>query len=175
MKSNKQRRQEIKAQRLCRIVKKTRAVNVRPVDRPIGTVVVTPLLLRRNNSYGIPEFVQRGYSMDHPFRCKDCGKEEIWTAAQQQWWYEVAQGDVWTTAVCCRACRQRERERKAEARRIHQEGRATKRALAQGLQGPMGDCSERHELKQAPLGIIGQIQLAGLVLAEAGDREAGRQ
>lgn len=126
MKSNKQRRQEIKAQRLRRIVKKTRAVNARPVDRPIGTVAVTPLLLRRNNSYGIPDFVQRGYYQDRPFRCKDCGIEEVWTTAQQRWWYEVAQGDVWTVAVRCRPCRQRERERKAEARRIHGEGLAVK-------------------------------------------------
>ncbi|CDH45849.1 zinc-ribbon domain containing protein [Candidatus Contendibacter odensensis] len=126
MKSNKQRRQEIKAQRLRRIVKKTRAVNARPVDRPIGTVAVTPLLLRRNNSYGIPDFVQRGCYQDRPFRCKDCGVEEIWTAAQQRWWYEVAQGDVWTVAVRCRACRQRERARKVEARRIHREGLAAK-------------------------------------------------
>ncbi|CDH46469.1 MAG: zinc-ribbon domain containing protein [Candidatus Competibacteraceae bacterium] len=126
MKSNKQRRQEIKAQRLRRIVKKTRAVNARPVDRPIGTVAVTPLLLRHNNSYGIPDFVQRGYYQDRPFRCKDCGVEEIWTAAQQQWWYEEAQGDVWTVAVRCRICRQHERERKAEARRVHREGLAMK-------------------------------------------------
>jgi hypothetical protein len=51
---------------------------------------------------------------------------EIWTAAQQRWWYEVAQGEVWTVAVRCRACRQRERARKVEARRIHLAGLAAK-------------------------------------------------
>lgn len=61
MKSNKQRRQEIKAQRLRRVVKKTRAVNSRPVDRPVGTVEVTPIRLRATTSYGIPDFVRRGY------------------------------------------------------------------------------------------------------------------
>ncbi|HUM95985.1 MAG TPA: zinc-ribbon domain containing protein, partial [Candidatus Competibacter sp.] len=55
-----------------------------------------------------------------------CGKEEIWTAAQQRWWYEEAHGDVWTVAVRCRPCRQQERIRKTEARRIHLEGLAAK-------------------------------------------------
>ena len=128
MKSNKQRRQEIKAQRLRRAERQIqiRRVNARPVDRPIGTEPVTPALLRSNNSYGIPDFVQRGYYQDRSFRCKDCGVDEIWTAAQQQWWFEEAQGDVWTTAVRCRACRASERARKAEARRIHLEGLAMK-------------------------------------------------
>ena len=128
MKSNKQRRQEIKAQRLRRIIQKARRVNARPVDRPVGVVPVNPVRLRPTPSYGLPDFVQRGYYQDQPFRCQDCGVEEIWTAAQQQGWYEEAQGDVWTTAVRCRPCRQRERARKAEARRIHREGLAMKRA-----------------------------------------------
>ena len=128
MKSNKQRRQEIKAHRLRRAERQIqiRRFNARPVDRPIGTEPVTPALLRSNNSYGIPDFVRRGYYQDRPFRCKDCGVAEIWTAAQQQWWYEQAQGDVWTVAVRCRACRASERARKAEARRIHLEGLAMK-------------------------------------------------
>ena len=136
MKSNKQRRQEIKAHRLRRIAQKARIINARPVDRAIGTVEVTPASLRPTNSYGIPDFVQRGYYQDRPFRCKDCGVEEIWTAAQQQWWYEQAQGDVWTVAVRCRACRQQERTRKAEARRIHLAGLAMKQErqmLASGI------------------------------------------
>ena len=128
MKSNKQRRQEIKAHRLRRIERQIqiRRANARPVDRPIGTVAVTPTRLQATTSYGTPDFVQRGYYQDRPFRCKNCGVDEIWTAAQQRWWYEVAQGDVWTVAVRCRACRQAERTRKAEARRIHREGLAMK-------------------------------------------------
>ena len=128
MKSNKQRRQEIKAHRLRRAERQLqiRRVNARPVNHPVGTEPVTPARLRPTTSYGIPDFVQRGYYQDRPFRCKDCGVEEIWTAAQQQWWYEEAQGEVWTVAVRCRACRQAERARTAEARRIHREGRAMK-------------------------------------------------
>ena len=93
MKSNKQRRQEIKAQRLRRAERQLqiRRVNARPVNHPVGTEPVTPARLRPTTSYGIPDFVQRGYYQDRPFRCKDCGVEEIWTAAQQRWWYEEEQ------------------------------------------------------------------------------------
>jgi hypothetical protein len=52
--------------------------------------------------------------------------EEIWTAAQQRWWYEVARGEVWTTAVRCRAGRQRERARKTGARRVYLAGLTAK-------------------------------------------------
>jgi Probable zinc-ribbon domain len=92
-----------------------------------GQVLVNPSLLRPTNSYSIPDFVEREFYVDKPFRCKDCGKSEIWTASQQKWWYETAKGDVWTTAIRCRPCRRRERIRKGAARRIHQEGLARKR------------------------------------------------
>ena len=127
MKSNKQRRQEIKAQRVRRAERRIH-IGRHPVNHPVSTTPVTPARLRPTPSYGIPDFVQRGDYQDRPFRCKDCGVEAIWTAAQQQWWYEEAQGDVWTTAVRCRPCRQQERARRTEARRIHQEGLVRKLA-----------------------------------------------
>jgi O-acetyl-ADP-ribose deacetylase (regulator of RNase III) len=123
MKSPKQRRQEIKARRLQRAERKACRVNARPADRPVGTVVVTPTLLRPTTGYGIPDLVRRGYYQDRPFRCKDCGVEGIWTAAQQRWWYAVAQGDVW--AVVAR-CRRRARARDTEARQVHLAGPAAK-------------------------------------------------
>jgi hypothetical protein len=73
--------------------------------------------LKPANSYGTPKFVQRGYYEDIPFRCKACGKAEVWTATQQKWWYEVAKGFIYSTAVRCRACRRKEQARKMEARR----------------------------------------------------------
>jgi hypothetical protein len=45
------------------------------------------------------------YYEDREITCKDCGRKEIWTARQQQWWYEVAKGAVYSRAVRCRACR----------------------------------------------------------------------
>jgi len=93
-----------------------------------GQVLVNPALLRPTNSYSIPDFVEREFYVDRPFICKDCGTAEVWTATQQKWWYETAKGDVWRVAIRCRPCRRRERERKAEARKIQREGMARKRA-----------------------------------------------
>jgi hypothetical protein len=57
---------------------------------PPGAVLAEPARLAPYNSYGDPDFVRRGYYLDRPFRCAGCGREELWTAAQQKWWYEVA-------------------------------------------------------------------------------------
>ena len=84
-------------------------------------VLVNPANLRPTNSYSTPDFVARGFYVDMPFACKACGQAQVWTAAQQKWWYESAKGDVWTTAVLCRPCRLRERKRKSAARSVHLE------------------------------------------------------
>ena len=86
-----------------------------------------PELLAAYNSYGQPQFVYRGYYIDIPFECGQCGKQEIWRATQQKWWYEVAKGHVESRAKLCRNCRRVERERKTEARRVHLEGVEKKR------------------------------------------------
>lgn len=70
--------------------------------------------LAPNNSYGVPEFVARGTYRDLPFACKDCGKPQVWTAAQQKWWYESAKGFAYSTATRCRPCRKRRRGEKVE-------------------------------------------------------------
>jgi hypothetical protein len=54
------------------------------------------------NTYGLlPEFY-----IDKPFQCRDCGKEEIWKAADQKWYYEEAKGHIDAAAVRCYDCRQ---------------------------------------------------------------------
>lgn len=97
-----------------------------------GKVVVNPANLRPTNSYGTPEFVKRGYYVDFPFNCKDCGKSQVWSPSQQRWWYEIAKGDVWTVATRCRTCRQRERARRTAAREVAEAGMARKRSTAAG-------------------------------------------
>lgn len=87
-------------------------------------------LLSLDNSYDMPDFVALGFYVDSPFTCKACGKQEIWTGAQQKWWYETAKGNVWTTATMCRPCRRIEQERKAAARKVHLEGLARKKRPA---------------------------------------------
>jgi hypothetical protein len=91
-------------------------------------VVVNAANLRPTNSFGTPDFVKRGYYIDFPFRCKDCGKSEVWTPTQQRWWYEIAKGDVWTVAIRCRPCRLRERARSTAAREAAEAGMANKRS-----------------------------------------------
>ncbi len=132
MKSNKQRRAEILARRRKRAEKARAVSRVDPRD-PVppeeATALCNPKLLAPYNSYGVPPFVERGYYVDAEFECATCGKQEIWRAAQQKWWYEVAKGNVESRAKLCRNCRRAERERRVEARRIHLEGLAKKRAV----------------------------------------------
>ena len=80
-------------------------------------VAVNPDALAPNKSISQPDFITRGYYVDRPFACQACGIQQVWTAAQQKWWYEVAKGDVFSTAKHCRPCRQQERARRDEARR----------------------------------------------------------
>ena len=129
--SGRQRRNEIKQHRASKkaraenlLLRKQRAERERFLR---GKVLVNSSLLSPTNSYSIPDYVERGYYEDRPFRCRDCGKEEVWTATQQKWWYEIAKGDVFATAIRCRPCRRRERERKATARQVSSEGLARKR------------------------------------------------
>jgi hypothetical protein len=130
MKSGKQRRAEIDAKRKRKAAKR-QAATKEEEERRLRPVLGPPVneeLLAPNNSYGAPQFVQRGYYVDIPFRCVDCGNEEVWTGTQQKWWYEVAKGFVYSTAVCCRPCRRREQARRADARRVHLEGVAQKKS-----------------------------------------------
>lgn len=134
MKSGKQRREEILTARANKR-RQRRAAKVAPsawAMRPCGMTPVTPALLAPYNSYGSPPFVLRGYYEDLAFRCVDCGAEGVWTAERQRWWYEVAQGDVFTTARRCATCRARERARKEAARREHFAGLQRKAALRPG-------------------------------------------
>ena len=125
MKSGKQRKAELKAQRVERAA-------TRPVLRggeqrrevSGSRAPCNPANLAPSNSFGTPEFVQRGYYMDVLFQCAVCHKEEVWSATRQKWWYEVAKGSVESKAKLCNACRRAERQRKSEARRVHLEGLA---------------------------------------------------
>ena len=60
------------------------------------------------NTYGfLPEFY-----IDRPFRCRDCGKEEIWGATDQKWYYEEAKGHIDATAARCHDCRKARKVKK---------------------------------------------------------------
>jgi hypothetical protein len=88
--------------------------------------------LNTGNSWDQSLFMKNGYYKDKAFVCRDCGKECVWKSENQKWWYEEMRGFIYTTAILCRACRIKRRERKAEARRASEEGMARK--LAQQTQ-----------------------------------------
>jgi hypothetical protein len=91
---------------------------------PADAVVADLAQLAHNNTYGaLPRFY-----LDRIIQCRQCGTEEVWPAARQKWWYEVAKGNIFTQAVLCRACRAKGKARKAAARQVHLDGLARKRA-----------------------------------------------
>ncbi len=129
MKSNKQRRKEIQQKRIARAEKLKRELSntVPPYALGLegdvtaalsGVVASDKNELTHNTSYAI----QPDYYLDKAFTCIDCKSREVWTAKQQKWWYEIAKGDINSTAVRCRPCRKIKQAIKAEARRIHLEG-----------------------------------------------------
>jgi len=125
MKSNKQRRAEIMAKR------HERAAAVDPTKARISTlrlsaeqIAADPRLVAMNNSYGVP----RLWYTDSAFTCRDCGKPQVWTAKKQKWWYEVAQGSIYSRAVRCAPCREAERLRVKVARKASAAGLAGKLA-----------------------------------------------
>ncbi|NTW56665.1 MAG: hypothetical protein HGB20_06440 [Chlorobiaceae bacterium] len=61
-----------------------------------------------NTYVQLPEFY-----IDMPFTCRDCGKEEIWKAADQKWYYEEMKGHIDARAVRCHDCRIARKENNA--------------------------------------------------------------
>jgi hypothetical protein len=110
MQSGKQKRATIMARRLVRKQAAEAALRA-PVSNvpPRGAVRVQTYRLARYSSYDRPAFVERGYYQDLAFTCRDCGAHQVWTAEQQQWWYETAGGYVYSTAVRCLTCRRERR------------------------------------------------------------------
>ena len=117
MKSHKQRQAELAAKRAARAGRIAREAQLRQLaaeeearrregrpDLPVDFDALRP-----NGSYYVPDFVVRGSYRDLPFTCRTCGAEEVWTAEQQKWWYEEAQGRTTSGPGGCRACRQRAR------------------------------------------------------------------
>jgi len=126
VKSGRQRRAEIleRRRRLARIGQR---VTFKPwLDAvPRGVLPADQASLLHDSTYGPrPRFY-----VDQPFVCVDCGKAEVWTAADQKWWYEVAQGKIASRANRCRDCRRKRRLRRSQERRIHVEGLIAKYGL----------------------------------------------
>jgi hypothetical protein len=109
------------------VAKKKSARKKRYQENKHNSLMIDYTKLSTGNSYGTGHLFRNFYE-DAVFICKDCGSKEVWTAEQQKWWYEEMHAYIDTHAVRCRACRIKEGQRKAEARRISKEGMARKRA-----------------------------------------------
>lgn len=121
MKSNKQRRIEIKLRRARKALQAARETRRGLIERG-RLVVADPSKVNLGNSYAMPPSMYR----DEAFLCRDCGEEQVWTAKQQQWWFEEVGALYWRKAVRCRPCRIKERLRKEHARRTSLEGQRRK-------------------------------------------------
>ena len=53
----------------------------------------------------------RLFYRDSSFRCRDCGAERMWSAEEQRFWFERADGPRQSVAVRCAACRRKLKER----------------------------------------------------------------
>lgn len=128
MTSGKQRKLALKQRRLDKVRRADPyAYGPGIPDPPAGAVMAEPAQLVHDNTYGPrPRFY-----VDQRFACIDCGTTEVWTAASQKWWYEVAKGKIASRAVRCAACRKLNRGRVNAARRAHIGGLVGKHGIEQ--------------------------------------------
>lgn len=122
MSGSKQKREKLKLSRAERNAELERAELHKELRRGTIIPVDRSKVFSRSAIPKIPD-----YYRDTWFTCKDCGEEELWTAKQQQRWYEEQGGELEAIAVRCRACRRKEKLRREDARRIHLEGLAKKK------------------------------------------------
>jgi transcription elongation factor Elf1 len=109
--------------------------SAKEIDDKKDELKMPPGALRANGSKQVSRSVMpmsRPWYVDQKFICQTCGTLKTWTATQQRWWYEVAGGEIESTAIQCRACRQKKQSINAAATARTQEhrlARAQKRAL----------------------------------------------
>jgi hypothetical protein len=76
-------------------------------------------------------FSSRNFYRDIEFTCVDCGTDEVWTAKDQKWFFEVAKGIIHSKPRRCLQCRKKMREMKAE-QRVQMEGTDRARSESTG-------------------------------------------
>ena len=101
MKSNKQRKSEIKLRRWQRQQAQREAAKPKLKLLPAGVLKADMERLAQLNGSC---FWHRGYYEDRVYRCRDCGADCVWTARDQKWWYEQAQAHLDSVANRCRPC-----------------------------------------------------------------------
>ncbi len=85
-------------------------------DMPPGAIKANLSKHAQHNSYGPPLWY-----VDQRRKCRDCGKEFLFSAKEQQHWYEIVRLPIQVSAVHCPACRKKIRHAKAAQRRHMEE------------------------------------------------------
>ena len=52
----------------------------------------------------VPLQLELNRSRDSRFVCRDCGAKHVWSANEQQWWYDTPNGYVYSTRLGCLSC-----------------------------------------------------------------------
>ena len=86
--------------RLKQLADEGRLVN--GIELPYGAVVADKSQLPNNSYSPLPD-----YYCDIEFTCKDCGRQDVWTAKQRKGYHEVAKGSLHARAVRCSDCRKK--------------------------------------------------------------------
>jgi len=85
--------------------------------RMVDGVEIPAGVIAANTAQQAPAcFGKRYYYKALAFTCADCGKDEVWTAEEQQWYFEVIKAHPASTAKHCRECRQKRRAEKESQR-----------------------------------------------------------
>jgi hypothetical protein len=122
MRISRQRRQKPKSTRIKETIDPEKAGILAGIKNGTIIAVYKSKVFSRSALPQIPD-----YYRDTWFTCKDCGDRELWTAKQQQRWYEEQGGEIEAIAIRCRACRRKEKLRRETSRKTHLEGMAKKR------------------------------------------------
>jgi Probable zinc-ribbon domain len=94
------RRQEMREKKNAR-----RRRRLEAQDRMVEGVEIPDGAIAADVSKQAPaSFSRRYYYKDHEFECADCGKEEVWTAEDQQWYFEVIKAHPASTATSHHRC-----------------------------------------------------------------------
>ena len=112
MKSNKQRRLEIKTKRRAR----AEALKGLPFKANFFSNLYSIAANHSELTHNITCGPYPSFYRDKPFKCQACGAHEVWTANSQKWWFEIAKGNLYSTAIHCRSCRAKVREEKEQQR-----------------------------------------------------------
>jgi hypothetical protein len=120
--TEKRSRQE--RRRLSKLAKGGRLVDGHEV--PIGAIAADPSQQYR------PGCTAKFFYRDIEFICSDCGAEEVWTAKDQKWYFEVVRAPVYCVPKRCSACRKKHRETKALQRKQMEAADRARRAKERG-------------------------------------------